>query len=83
MHGERRKSPPTPCEHCGHQIDRNSDVCKKCAKSGKYKLYEALRNAIYSKNKWDKEIAEIAYAERTKDYKEYIKDKKGGSRGGK
>lgn len=83
MHGERRKSPPTPCEHCGHPIDRNSDVCKKCAKSGKYKLYEALRNAIYSKNKRDKEIAEIAYAERTKAYKEYIKDKKGGSHGGK
>ena len=83
MYGERRKSPPTPCEHCSHPIDRNSDVCRKCAKSGKYKLYEALRNAIYSKNKRDKEIAEIAYAERTKAHKEYLKDKNGGSRSGK
>lgn len=83
MHCERRKSPPMPCERCGHPIDRNSDVCKKCAKSGKYKLYEALRNAIYAKNKRDKEITELNYAERTKAHKEYLKDKKGGSRGSK
>lgn len=76
MNGERRKNPPTPCEKCKHPINRQSAICQECARSGKYKAYETIRNAVYAKKKRETEIVNLQIKQHEKDIKDYYKERK-------